>query len=860
MSKVGGKLNRKVAIVLLLILFLIAGGTGGYLLWRVNQQKTVAPTESEASDLTQECRWCEGGCGQKPREELATWAHKPYNQSMKSISDSSREDVGERYSIPSVVTIPEGVKGKIVLYYKSLDGIMNAVFRFNDSDNTEYHMSNLDGNRRQVIRTNIEVKGGESFTLSSETEPKSDEYFAEGCAGSNSNKDAALGWIKPNSDNTCGSGFWGPPQGNQCCRYAKNSVASDIQWVQSTGHRIISQQCWGDWMEWQGDYDFNDYFLIVAVEESVAPNLSVSKTGVSVCNNNNTANPSATLTYTITVKNTGDGNGEIKKIVDTLDRQVVSAPIDITDGGIYSSENKTITWTFANPLTIPANGEKKFTYKINVTKDKFGTYNNKVVVTKGDDSTMEANATVPCTCNIVQPPNLSVAKSGVSVCKDNNTANPSATLTYTITIKNTGAGKGEIKKIVDTLDSKVTSSPENISDDGGYDQGKIVWTFNPPLVINPGATKEFTYVLKVTKDKFGTYENEVVVTKGDNTTMKANATVPCTCNIVYPADLILTKKGESVCKDDNTPNPSAIQTYTITLKNNGQGSGKVTKIEDTLDSKVVTNPIEVKPPATTYSNRVLTWTFSPPLVIAPGATKEFTYKVNITKEKFGVYNNVVRVTREGGNPLEARASVNSNCNIVLPSDLVLTKVGASQCFNEDTNSPYAVLSYTIKLLNNGEGDGEVVKIVDTLDNKTVSDPTDISDGGVYADGKITWIFNPPLVLKKNEEKIFTYKITVAKENFGTYRNTVVATKGDGSTIETEANTDCLCNQPPGVPTDIPEQPQTGIFDESQNIVILGAILLFTGLGWTWISNTYSLVNGKLVQKRKESFEKRVVKR
>jgi len=856
--KSGG--SRNTIIILLLLLFLVLGGTGGYLLWRTNQEETVAPTESEASDQTNECHWCEGGCGVRPIAELKAWrdSGQPYNQSMKDRSDSSKGDVDAGYSIPSVVTIPEGVQGEMILYYKSLDGIMTPGFIFNDTH--DFRMLNLDSNRRQIVRTGIQVNGGQSFTLSSDIKGHQDPPFAEGCPGSNWNKGASLGWIKPNSDNTCGSGFWGPPQGNQCCRYAKNSVASDIQWVQSTGHTIISQQCWGDWMEWKGDYDFNDYFLIIAVEEPQKPSvLSVEKHGVSVCNNNNTANPSATLTYTVTVKNTGDGDGEIKKIVDTLDSKVASTPTEISDGGIYSENNKTIMWTFTNPLTIPAKSEKKFTYKINVSKDKFGTYENKVVVTKGDDSTMEADATVPCTCNIVQPPNLSVEKRGISVCNNNNTANPSATLTYTITIKNTGTGKGEIKKIVDTLDSKVTSSPTDISDGGVYANGKITWTFTTPLGIDPGATKVFTYKINVPKEKFGNYKNEVVVTKGDNTTMKADATVPCTCNIVYPADLVLTKTGESLCNDDNTANPSATQTYTITIKNNGKGSGKVTKIEDTLDSKVVTNPTEVKPPATSYSNRVLTWIFSPPLVIDPGATKAFTYKVNITKEGFGVYNNVVRVTREGGNPLEARASVNTTCNIVLPSDLVLTKVGSSQCFNENTNEPYAVLSYTIKLVNNGEGDGEVARIVDTLDNKTVSDPTDISDGGVYADGKITWVFNPPLVLKKNEEKMFTYKITVAKENFGAYRNTVVATKGDGSTIETEAITECLCNLPPSVPSDIPAQPQTGLFDNSQSIVILGSILLFTGLGWTWLTNSYITLKKKVKTESKSRFERRVVK-
>lgn len=601
--------SRKTAVILLLILFLVVGGAGGYLLWRVNQQKTVAPTDSEASEQAQPCN---PPCGNKP--DLANWARKPYNQSMKNMSDASRGDGAAGFSIPSRVTIPAGVKGEIVLYYKSLEGDMRASFELNDQP---FRVTSLDANKRHVIRTGIVLDGiqARTFTVNSEA-LNGNGAFASGCPGSNWNRYWSLGWIPP-LNGMCGTTFGGPPQGGRCTPYTPVSVASDIQWVQSTGHRIISQQCWGDWMEWKGDYDFNDYFLIIAVdvEEPPAPpksaDLSVAKFGESLCrySDNNAVDPRGILIYTITVKNTGDGDGEIKSIVDILDSKVVSSPVEISDGGVYA--NGKITWTFSTPLKIAANGEKKFTYKINVSKENFGTYDNQVVVTKGDDTTMEADATVMCTCDIASP-----------------------------------------------------------------------------------------------------------------------------------------------------------------------------------------------------------------------------------------------------------------------ADLVLTKIGASQCFNEDTDNPYAVLSYTIKLSNNGEGDGAVVKIVDTLDSKTVSDPTEISEGGVYADGKITWTFNPALVLKKNEEKIFTYKITVAKENFGTYKNTVIATKPDGSTIETDALTECLCHQTPTpsptpspaptpsptIPSDIPEQPKTGLFDESENIVTMGAIILFVGLGWTWLSDTYSLVNGKLVQRRREGFEKRVVKR
>ena len=46
--------KKKTMIIVLLVLFILVGGGGGYLLWRVNQEETVAPTDSDAG-FTTEC-------------------------------------------------------------------------------------------------------------------------------------------------------------------------------------------------------------------------------------------------------------------------------------------------------------------------------------------------------------------------------------------------------------------------------------------------------------------------------------------------------------------------------------------------------------------------------------------------------------------------------------------------------------------------------------------------------------------------------------------------------------------------------------------------------------------------------------
>lgn len=59
MGRISVRVSRKNLIILLVLFFVILGGTGGYLLWRVNQEETVAPTESEAGGTTG-CMCCKG--------------------------------------------------------------------------------------------------------------------------------------------------------------------------------------------------------------------------------------------------------------------------------------------------------------------------------------------------------------------------------------------------------------------------------------------------------------------------------------------------------------------------------------------------------------------------------------------------------------------------------------------------------------------------------------------------------------------------------------------------------------------------------------------------------------------------------
>jgi|GEM_PF-1950752 len=196
-------------------------------------------------------------------------------------------------------------------------------------------------------------------------------------------------------------------------------------------------------------------------------------------------------------------------------------------------------------------------------------------------------------------------------------------------------------------------------------------------------------------------------------------------------------------------------------------------------------------------------------------------------------------------------------------DWDIGKESVEACLDDGSENPISKVTNTITITNKNETTGAVgiiSEITDTLDTKVDGETVvNISDGGIYEDGKITWNLTSPLSdFNPGESKTFTYSYTVAKEAFGTYDNVAIATTSTNTTLEAGARIEARCNiadEPPTGDT----VPDTGLFDESENLVVMGAILLFLGLGWTWLNRTYEVVNGKLVERNKEKFERRIVR-
>ena len=99
------------------------------------------------------------------------------------------------------------------------------------------------------------------------------------------------------------------------------------------------------------------------------------------------------------------------------------------------------------------------------------------------------------------------------------------------------------------------------------------------------------------------------------------------------------------------------------------------------------------------------------------------------------------------------------------------------------------------------------------------------------------------VFAAGQTKTFIYTMAVAKENFGEYNNVATAYPKEGEPITASARitADCEITEPePPLP---PEEdlPETGIFDETESSLTVGAVLLFLGFTWTWIGQRIFMI-------------------
>ena len=398
------------------------------------------------------------------------------------------------------------------------------------------------------------------------------------------------------------------------------------------------------------------------------------------------------IDYTITVNNIGKADAKHVVVVDRLDKGLKY--VSSSHNGVYDEASHTVTWV----VDIAAGSSLDLT--VTASAEEYGVLTN--IVSVGDKSaSVDVNVPeiIPNKTADIENPNFG----------DN--------VTYTVTVTNDGNADAKAVVVRDVLgkDLKFVSATGTYTFDEATNT--ITWTVD----VDAGKTETFTVVATVIN--YGNVTNSLVV---GNKTFSKNVTVP----EITPDKTV----------DNESPNFGDTVTYTVTVKNEGNGNATDVIIVDTLGKG-----LEYVSSTGNYDNKTNTITWK--VNLASGETKTFTVVAKIVG-----YTDVTNEVTVGNKT----AAVTVNIPEIIPAKDV----------NNTTPNFGDKVEYTITVNNNANKDAKQVVIVDTLGKglKFIN----ASHNGKYDESTrtITWIID----LGAGESAVFS--VNAAVEAYGNISNTV----------------------------------------------------------------------------------------
>ena len=378
------------------------------------------------------------------------------------------------------------------------------------------------------------------------------------------------------------------------------------------------------------------------------------------------------IIYKISTTNTGDeaGNVKLTDIIPTGTVLVEAKSDDTTDINssatvtIDGEEKNAVIWNFSN---VSAGQTVNATIKVKITDNADFTLINNLY--KDEDYT-KIETTGPELPVNKKRPNLEISKSAES--SGGEFSNPGDSVSYTITVKNSGT-----ETITTSVTDNLPDSLENVictdQDNAIIENGIITWnnvtldigesiTYNVTGTVKAGTTGSITNT--ATADKNGEYEKTATVTTEvfDETVVLNNTTIS---KIVNKANV---NTGDSV-------------SYNIQLKN----TGKKYNLTDINGEKIVVT--DVIPDGITYSSGAYYLLPNDSTQYTEGITYDETTKTITWELNSSVYNQFL-----------ANAVVNLYipCTVTQESseeqDIVINNKAISSTLNKETNEvPVTIL-------------------------------------------------------------------------------------------------------------------------------------------------------------------------
>ena len=420
-----------------------------------------------------------------------------------------------------------------------------------------------------------------------------------------------------------------------------------------------------------------------------------------------------TLTYTIKLTNSGNGDGKVT-VTDEIPAGTTLVEKSITNNGVES--NGTITWT---DVEVKAGDTVEVSFKVTINNDTKTSVRNTAII---DDNkpTEEVETKVA---------NITGVKS-----VDKSTAKVGDTLTYTIKLTNSGNGDGKVT-VTDEVPTGTTLVADSITANGSYNEENktITWT---DVEVKAGKTAEVSFKVTINNDTTKSVTNKAII-DGKTPTEEVETKV---ANITGAKSV-----------DKSTAKVGDTLTYTIKLTNSGNGDGTVTVTDEVPTGTTLVADSITANGSYNEVNKTITWT---DVKVEAGKTAEVSFKATINSDtKTSVTNKAVI---DGNKPTEEVETKVANITTVKAS--TGKHADGTPVTDENLLHELDEITYTLTATNNGNGKG-TVKISDTIPAGTTLVADSIKIGNdTYTESQLNEGID--VTLEAGEEKKITFTVTI----------------------------------------------------------------------------------------------------
>ncbi len=521
---------------------------------------------------------------------------------------------------------------------------------------------------------------------------------------------------------------------------------------------------------------------ILTPQNDVSVTKTDNKGGSSITPSTGTVVPGASITYTITVGNSGPSTATNVGVSDTVPTGLSSF---VWSGNGHTNVSGAINDIIAS--LVPGN-TVVYTVTAVVSPSATGTLFNTANVSAANDTNPNNNsATV--TDNLTPQNDVSVTKTdnkgGSSITSTTGTVVPGTSFTYTITVSNSGPSTATNVAVSDPFPAGIASDIWSGSN-GSSGTGTLTDTI---ASLAPGASVIYTVAALVDPSATAQLVNTVTVTAA-NDTNAGNNTATDRDNLTPQNDVGVTKVsntgGSSILGATGFVVAGSSFTYTITVNNSGPSTATNVRVSDSVPTGL-SSFVWSGNGHTNVSGAINDTITS----LAPGASVVYTVMAMADPAAIGQISNTVTVTAANDTDLSNNSATDTE-NVQSQPAVTVSKVdnqgGSSITGSTGAVVPGTSFTYTINASNSG---------LSTATNVSVTDPvpsglTSFVWTGNGRTNVLGAINDTITTLAPSTSVVYTVTATASPSATGQITNTVTATETGVESVASD--TDLLTPQ------------------------------------------------------------------